>query len=93
MIGAYLSPMIDDASRRRDEAFARKLKDWKRRRHGDCKLFWDACKDSIIPELEQNLAASALVRDFFDRRAQMRQAPSAPRDADHGHSRFRPGGE
>jgi hypothetical protein len=63
--------MIDDASRRKDEAFARKLRDWKRRRDGDCKLFFDVFGEP--EEIEQHLAARKLVRDFFTDRARARR--------------------
>jgi hypothetical protein len=72
--------MIDDASRRKDEAFARKLRDWKRRRHGDCKMFFDAFGEP--EEMEQNLAARKLVRDFFTDRARARQGLASDPDTD-----------
>ena len=69
---SYLSPMIDDASRRGDEAFAKKLREWKRRRDGDCKLFFDIFGEP--EEFERNLAARRLVRDFFTDRARARRS-------------------
>jgi hypothetical protein len=56
--------MIDDESRRKDEAFARKLRDWKRRRDGDCKLFFDVFGEPEV--IEQHLAARKLAGSMHD---------------------------
>jgi hypothetical protein len=64
--------IIDDESRRRDEAFAKKLRDWKRRYREsggvDCRLFFEVFGPDAIRDLEQNLEARKLVRDFFTER-------------------------
>ena len=84
--------MIDDESRRRDEAFAKKLKDWKRRRHGDCKMFFDVFGEPEV--FERDLAARKLVRDFFNGRADARRARASDQSADrHGHPEPDPTGE
>jgi hypothetical protein len=76
--------MIDAESRRRDEAFAKKLRDWKRRRNGDCKLFFDVMGDAFVEGIEQNLAARKLVRDFFTRRAHARAGDGSGRTRNSG---------
>jgi hypothetical protein len=71
--------MIDEESRRKDEAFARKLRDWKRRRDGDCRLFFEVFGPDVIERIEQNLAARALVREFFDRRRSRARQTQEPK--------------
>src|SRR5262249_20584225 len=65
--------IIDAESGRRDEAFARKLHDWKRRYRdsggADCKFFFEVFGPAVIQDIEHNLAARKLVRDFFTDRA------------------------
>jgi hypothetical protein len=76
--------MIDAEAGRRDEAFARKLRDWKRRYREsggvDCKFFFEWLGPAVIEDIEHNLVARKLVRDFFtERRA--RQARRDDEDA------------
>jgi hypothetical protein len=77
--------MIDDESRRKDEAFARKLRDWKRRRDGDCKLLFDVL-GGVIAGIEQDMAARVVVRDFFDRRAHARPGDGTGRTRNSGEN-------
>src|SRR5262245_9261785 len=58
--GSFLS-MIDDESRRNDEALAGHMRDMKRRDDAGSRMFVDEFGFAI----EQHLAARKLVRDFF----------------------------
>jgi hypothetical protein len=86
--------IIDDKSRRRDEAFARKLRDWKRRYRDsggvDCRLFFEVLGPAVIEGIEHNLAARKLVRDFFTERARRAHhgRPELPQTPDNRRGRL-----
>jgi hypothetical protein len=66
--------IIDDESRRRDEALARKIRDWKLRyrESGNCRLVFEMLGQDamhLMRRVEDSLTSRKLVRDFFTRRA------------------------